>query len=245
MPRGEKERALYEPVKKALLECLSLDLGNCVLQDTSAEIPEGLKPFLDDHALFYIERDLQRPDLFGWFQSYTGTKGLIIVEIKRRLQKVDSIYQAKKYAEVFNAEYAFLISAEKLPERMKRLLIKRQVICTFSINKELVVARFNVENGEFEVEKELYGGVLPDPFKTAYKPAAYFSDPKASRENIVGPRIITRGKKAYEMAGWVDDLVKNGSIPFGRFDGVDLKEWAAKNNYQMIQRPPTKEELGM
>jgi hypothetical protein len=252
MPRL-KERELYEPIRKALEDYLSEYLGKCILENTSDGLTSAIVPCLDDFVVLYIERRKreQRPDLTGSFETDRGNKNIIIVEIKRRIQKIDDIYQAKKYAELFDVTYAFLISSEKLPETIKRLLIHKPALYTFAsarvfANRQIVIATFRESDMEFDVDKDLYGGMMPEPFKTAYKIFAYLFDPGATKENLVGKRVIVRGRKAFdfETGGWVDDLVRSGRVPIGH-PGMDLKAWLFERNLEFIPRLPTMEELGM
>jgi len=240
-----KEEDLYEPIRTGLQHYLCRYLGNCVLENTSRELTPTIRSSLDDWALFYIEKDKQLPDLLGSYQTIEGKKRIITVEIKIDVKKIDDIYQAKKYAAVFNAEYAFLISSNEIPERMKRFLIKRKAAINFSYYKKLIIATFNELNEEFEVDKEIYEGLMPEPFDSVYKPCAFCFDPRASREKLVGDRVITIGRKAYEMGGWLDDLVRSGRISLGLLPGIDLKKWLSENKYQHVRRQPSKNELGM
>lgn len=47
--------------------------------------------------------------------------GLILVECKKEEPKLDDIYQARRYGELFDATHAFLVSLERIPEELKRL----------------------------------------------------------------------------------------------------------------------------
>lgn len=60
------------------------------------------------------------PDITGFLKSIFGTD-FITVEIKRRKLVLEDIYQAKRYADLFNAKYGFLLSSKPVPEEIKRL----------------------------------------------------------------------------------------------------------------------------
>jgi len=47
--------------------------------------------------------------------------GFVVVEVKAEKLKLDDIYQTKKYAELFDAKYALLVTTEEIPEELKRL----------------------------------------------------------------------------------------------------------------------------
>ncbi len=45
----------------------------------------------------------------------------MVVEFKPQVVKLDDIYQTRKYADLFLAKYALLVSSEHIPEEIKRL----------------------------------------------------------------------------------------------------------------------------
>jgi len=240
-----KEEALYEPIKNALWEAF-IHLGDCHLEVTYRGLSNQLQRCLDDFALFYIKIDKQIPDITGFVKTTYG-KEIVTVEVKSRIRKINDFFQAKRYAEVFDAKYAFLVSSETIPEQIRRFIKKRSTIYSFSYNKRVIIAQFDETIQEFKIDKELYYGSLPEPFKTAYKPTVYFFDPNASKENIIGRRVIVKAKKAYHMGGWVDDLVREGKVAYSleklEAAGITYEDWLLKHGFREILRPPTKEEL--
>ena len=44
----------------------------------------------------------------------------MVVEVKNEVIKLEDIYQTKKYADLFDAKYALLISPEEIPEELIR-----------------------------------------------------------------------------------------------------------------------------
>lgn len=240
-----KEEFLYEPIKNALKEVFT-HLGDCYLEVTCKGLSNQLLRSLDDFALFYVKIDKQYPDIAGFVKTTYG-KEIVTVEVKSHIRKINDFFQAKRYAEVFDAKYAFLISSETIPEQIRRFINKRSTIYSFSYNKSVIIAQFDATAQEFKIDKELYYGSLPEPFKTAYKPTVYFFDPNASKENIVGHRVIVKAKKAYHMGGWVDDLVREGKVIYSleklEAAGITYKDWLLRRGFKEIPRPPTKEEL--
>lgn len=245
-----QESELYEPIKRILKETFGC-LGRCHLEDTSRGFPPTIRndrQLIDDLAAFYTEKDKQFPDLTGYLETtHTRKKEVITVEIKKRVDKIKSIYQAKRYAELFESTHAFLISSQTIPDRLRRFLLRKPHLYyyyTNALNNRVIIAKFDEENEEFVVDQELYGDRLPEPLRTAYRVTGYCFDAHCTPDNLVGTRVVVRWKKVYLMSGWVDDLVRERKIPLG-FPGVDLNTWIASRRLRLINRLPTKEELGL
>ncbi|MGC8935654.1 MAG: hypothetical protein ACP5LN_10885, partial [Thermoproteota archaeon] len=47
--------------------------------------------------------------------------GFVVAEVKKDKIELDDIYQLKKYFDLFDARFAFLISLKPIPEEIKRL----------------------------------------------------------------------------------------------------------------------------
>lgn len=60
------------------------------------------------------------PDITGFIRG-DFRSDFIVVEIKNDAIKLDDIYQVKKYADLFDAKYAVLISTKEVPEEIIRL----------------------------------------------------------------------------------------------------------------------------
>ena len=72
-----------------------------------------------------------------------------MIEIKTEYIKLDHIYQTKKYAELFDARYALLISTEEIPEEIKRLSRVVYSLLSLPAYGKLILAHFDSENEEF------------------------------------------------------------------------------------------------
>jgi len=73
---------------------------------------------------------------------------------------------------------------------------------------------------------------------------AILFDPKASKQNLIGPRLVVLGNKAYHMDSKLDEFVREGIIPYEKIPvSVDYKEWCKNEGLELIERPPTEEEL--
>ncbi len=60
------------------------------------------------------------PDITG-FVIKNHTREFIVVEFKNGAIKLDDIYQTRKYAELFDAHYALLVSTEEIPAEIIKL----------------------------------------------------------------------------------------------------------------------------
>jgi hypothetical protein len=67
------------------------------------------------------------PDILGFIKPnvlaefFEASTDFVMIENKDEVLKLDYIYQARKYAELFDAKHAFLVSIEEIPEELKRL----------------------------------------------------------------------------------------------------------------------------
>jgi len=244
MPK--KEEPLYKPIRSTLIELFN-HLGDCHLEITADKrFSNNLKRQFSKDTLYITRVEGFFPDITGFVRMQYATD-LVTVEVKAKRIAIKDVFQAKEQAEIFDAKYALLVSPKTIPEEIRRFVKDRSCILNYSYNRRVVIAQFNEATEEFEIDKELYYQSLPEPFKTAYKPTVYFFDPNASKENIVGHRIIVKAKKAYRMGGWVDDLVREGKVAYSleklEVAGITYKDWLLKHGFKEILRPPTKEEL--
>jgi hypothetical protein len=123
-PNPIGERTLYEPVKVWLeqilkqkyasfhLEVTAFGHFSNVLQSQIADYRELLFAFLNEAA----------PDITGFVKMDSSSlREFIVAEIKAAPIKLDDIYQTRKYAELFDAKDALLLSTSEIPERITRL----------------------------------------------------------------------------------------------------------------------------
>jgi len=114
------------------------------------------------HIIFYFLKDVA-PDITGFIEKGSFTN-FVIIEIKNEQIKLDHIYQVRKYAELFDAKFAFLVSIEEIPEEIKRLSkVIFPLLSTHSIYQSLTLVYFDKETQSLEdwypenpFEKELY-----------------------------------------------------------------------------------------
>lgn len=166
---SRSEEALYQLIIYALEEHFS-QLGECYLENTSRKFSEKLKNQLHDYPLFILSVEKMSPDVTGYVtpkgMDTKKSKRIIVAEIKMKPTLKD-IYQTKRYAEILDASYAFLISPNKLsPERRRFLMKRKEQITEFYPRKQVLIGRFHQEMPKnfIRIDKELYYN-LAEPFK--------------------------------------------------------------------------------
>jgi len=120
MKNNEKE--YYPLIKAKLEELLRTKSTNFYFEITAnkkfsdklkAEIREGRD------IIFQFLKEAS-PDITGFIKNKYSSD-FIVVEFKRERIKLNDIYQTKRYRELFNAKFTFLISLEPIPTEIKRL----------------------------------------------------------------------------------------------------------------------------
>ena len=115
------EANFYQPIKDKLEELFVAKGKQPYLEITATKgLSEKLKQKIPQNREIVFVFLKKKPDLFGFIEGQYSND-LITVEIKERIEKLDDIYQAKLYKEVFDAKYGFLITIEPIPEEIKRL----------------------------------------------------------------------------------------------------------------------------
>jgi hypothetical protein len=119
---AKEERQYYPFIKDKLEELLSARVDSFYLDTTAdrnlgprlkAEIQPGR-----DIVFAYLKK--ARPDITGFVRIGRLTH-FIVVEVKTVEIELDHVYQLKKYRDLLNAKFAFLISLSAIPVEMKRL----------------------------------------------------------------------------------------------------------------------------
>jgi len=67
----------------------------------------------------------------------------VVIEVKNEEIKLEHIYQARKYAELFDAKFAFLISTEEIPEEIKRLARVVNYLLSLPAYRRLTLIQFS------------------------------------------------------------------------------------------------------
>jgi hypothetical protein len=119
----EKESSYYPVVKNWLDEMLGqLFKDQYHLEITAnGNFSATLKLQIPQHRdiIFTFLKEVA-PDLTG-FVIRSGVFEFIVVEFKDAKLKLDDIYQTRKYAELFDARYALLVSTQEMPVEIIRL----------------------------------------------------------------------------------------------------------------------------
>ena len=160
------ESEIYERVRTALLDRFE-PKGECYLWVTANKIPEEVKEFLDTDALMILSAQKRRPDLTGYIivekPHPSISKRVIVVEVKDSSPSLEDIYQTKKYADLFSAEYAFLISTERLTTIRWRFLQGHPHMLKFGVAYWNIAVMYLQEDGTLEHDRNLRSGT---PFAT-------------------------------------------------------------------------------
>lgn len=152
----EKERRLYEPVRALLADTLKPKCSEVFLEITAdKKFSNKLKAHLgqnQDIILLFLKDGA--PDITGIFKVRSGTTewystNFIVVEIKSEKLKLDDIYQTKKYAELFNAKLALLVTTEEIPEELKRLSKVVFSLLTSSAYQNFCLIQFDEKTNAF------------------------------------------------------------------------------------------------
>lgn len=119
---NKNERSYYVPVKEWLGQILKEKFASYHLEITAnKKFSNVLKAQIDRNRdlIFHFLKEAA-PDITGFVKG-EYSREFIVVEIKNQPIKLDDIYQTRKYAELFDARYALLISTEEIPEEIMRL----------------------------------------------------------------------------------------------------------------------------
>ncbi len=146
----DREREYYGPVKSWLQRLLESKFANVYLEVTADRtFSNTLKAQIDRNRdlIFSFLREAA-PDLTEKRKNEVSIPvEFLVVEVKARPIKLDDIYQTRKYAELFDARYALLLSTHEIPEEIRRL---SQVLFPYPlalpVYKQLTLVQFG-DNG--------------------------------------------------------------------------------------------------
>jgi hypothetical protein len=141
-----RERAYYESVK-TWLEALLKPKTSTLHLEVTADRPfsNTLQAQIDQHReiIFSFLKDA-RPDITGFLKlKPESIREFIVVEIKLTPIKLDDIYQTRKYAELFDASYALLVTPYEIPERIVRLARVLFTLLSLPSYKRVTLARLH------------------------------------------------------------------------------------------------------
>jgi len=161
----KKEKEYYPVIKAALNRFLEARTTNFHLEITAnrtfsnkikAEIRQGRD------IIFHFLKEAS-PDITGFIKTEYSSD-FIVIEFKRETIKLDDVYQAKKYRDLFSAKFTFLVSLHSIPEEIKRLHKATYTLLSGAGTYDaFVLVHFDEEHNEFKewypenpFEKDLY-----------------------------------------------------------------------------------------
>ena len=137
------ERETYPHIKNWLEEQLKTCFTDFHLEVTAdRKFSNILKQQIDrNRDLIFNFLKEAAPDITGFVKG-DYSKEFIIVEIKNKPIKLEDIYQTRKYAELFDARYALLVSTEEIPEEIIRLSKVVFSLLSLPAYKQLTLVHF-------------------------------------------------------------------------------------------------------
>lgn len=147
-----KEESYYGVVKEKLGELfkekgvrthLEITANGRFSNKLKSKIPSGRE------IIFSFLKKKLAPDVTGFIEAGI-LPGFVVVEVKSNKIGLDDLYQVKKYADLFDAKFAFLVSLKPIPEEIRRL---SKVVYTLltrpSIYQSFTIAQFDEYSGKF------------------------------------------------------------------------------------------------
>ena len=144
------EKDFYETIKNEFGKLFESKRQTAHLEITADKhFSNKLKRQISDyrHIVFYFLKDVA-PDIAGFIKGEYGTD-LIVIEVKDEIIKLDHIYQVRKYAELFDAKFVFLVSTKEIPEEIKKLSKVVYSLLSLPAYKKLVLVQFDKSSNRF------------------------------------------------------------------------------------------------
>ena len=147
---NKREKEYYEIIKEKLEELLRTKFSSFHLEVTAyKKFNNRLKAKVNKYReiIFYFLKEAA-PDITGFIEKQYSTD-FVVVEVKREVIKLDDIYQTRKYAELFDARYALLISTKEIPEEIKRLSKTAYSLLSIPAYKKVTIVQYDEESERF------------------------------------------------------------------------------------------------
>jgi len=151
------EEEYYEIIKEKFEDFFKEKFEDVYFEITaSGNFSNRLKGKINKDIIFIFLKKAASPDITGLVDNIKEeykTKyypSFVVIEVKKEEIKLDDIYQTRKYAELFDAKYAFLVSLKQIPEIMKRLSNVRSRLLSLPAYQTLTLVHFNENTNEFE-----------------------------------------------------------------------------------------------
>lgn len=143
-----REQDLYDPIKTKLHSLMATEFPEFHLEITAnRRFGNELKSRIPQHQdiIFHFLREAA-PDITGFVQQQYSVD-FVVVEIKKEAIKLDDIYQTRKYAELFGAKYALLVSTQDIPEELRRLWRVNYFLLALPAYKTLTLVQYDTRTG--------------------------------------------------------------------------------------------------
>ena len=150
MSSAKKEKDYYQSLKSRLEELLKSIFGEFHLEITAKKtFSNKLKAEIPEHRnlIFHFLKEAP-PDIAG-FITNQYTTDFFVAEFKKEILRLEDIYQARKYSELFDAKYALLITTEEIPEELKRLSKIIHSLLSLPGYNKLTLVRFDEQQEQF------------------------------------------------------------------------------------------------
>ena len=146
----KKEREYYEIIKEKLEQLLTSKFSSFHLEITAyKKFSNKLKSqFSEYREIVFSFLKEAAPDITGFIKGEYASD-FVIVEVKRESIKLDDIYQARKYAELFDARYGLLISTKEIQDEIKRLSRVVYSLLSLPAYKTLTIVHYDEESEKF------------------------------------------------------------------------------------------------
>jgi hypothetical protein len=148
------EKDSYKDIKICLEKLFTDRVGEAYLELTSdksfsdtlkSQIPRGHEIIFN-----FLKNREARPDITGFIKTKHSTTQFIVVEVKKGPLKLDDIYQIKKYTDLLNAKFSFLVSLSAIPEELRRLgSVIPQVTHASHWSQVLALVYFDITQKQF------------------------------------------------------------------------------------------------
>jgi len=158
-----KEEVLYLAVKEKLEELFIAKNCEIYLEVTAKGFSNKLKNQIPENRHIIFSFLTYKPDLTGFIEE-KYSKHFIVAEIKNRKIKLNDIYQLRKYSDLFQAKFAFLISVQEIPAEIKALCkVEYKILMRNYPLPNLTLVYFNKDINKFiewfeenPFEKDIY-----------------------------------------------------------------------------------------
>lgn len=154
------EKEYYAEVKTKLEEIFKTIFQNTYFEITaSGNFSDKLKSRIgtDRDIIFVFLKKGTSPDITGFVDGVRDEfelereyyDGFVVAEIKKDVIKLDDIYQTRKYAELLDAKYVFLISLQPISEEIKRLSQTIHSLLSLPAYRTVILTFFDDESEQF------------------------------------------------------------------------------------------------